>query len=255
MQTHTWPTARQTTRPARTLAALALAACALPMASQAQDAPVLPFGTLSYTAPTGTASATEVIDVWLQLQIDINSPALDFSSYPLAGIDPALVPTQGYFYPGNGDPRELRDFASVDGAYLNVYAGCSGSFIGDCSPGSSDYSFNFNYGPASVIGLDHISLAPGATLDYMLGSFTPKAGGAAPGSYSFSITGLTLSFFGVDGNNSALFADGLTLASECAGCEFTRTVTAVPEPGTWALWLAGGAAVAGVARRRRLQLA
>jgi len=25
----------------------------------------------------------------------------------------------------------------------------------------------------------------------------------------------------------------------------------VPEPGTWALWLAGGVAVAGVARRRR----
>jgi hypothetical protein len=31
----------------------------------------------------------------------------------------------------------------------------------------------------------------------------------------------------------------------------TLMLTPVPEPGTWALWLAGGAAMLGVARRRK----
>lgn len=235
-----------------TLATLALAACVLPTASQAEEAPALPFGTLSYSTPTGTVGNTEVVDVWVQFELDASSPALDFSSYPLTGVDAGLVPTQGYYYPANGDPRELRDFARVDAAYLNVYVVCSGNFIGDCSTGSSDYSFDFHYGTDSVVGLNHLSLAPGAKLDYKLGSFTPQAGGAAPGIYQLFGTGLTLAFLGVDADDKLLFTDGLTLATECAGCDFTRTVTAVPEPGAWALMAAGLGALAFLSRRRRV---
>ena len=131
-----------------------------------------------------------------------------------------------------------------------MYAGRSGSFIGDCSPSSSDCTFNFNFGVNSVIGQDNANVAPGGTLDCVLGRFTPQPGGAAPGIYSFAVTGLALQFAGLDAAADAIFADGITLATECSGCEFTRNVTAVPEPGTYRLMLMGLAGAAAFVRRR-----
>jgi PEP-CTERM motif len=231
---------------------LGLLTGALAAVPTAQAQAVLPFGTLTFTTPTGAVLNTEVVEVGLRLTLDASSPALSFSSQPLTGFDPSVIPANGYYYPPNGDPRELRPFASVSSANLNVFAGCSGTFIANCTPGVNDYTFDFNYGANSVIGLNNANVLPGGTLDFVIGSFTPKAGGATPGVYDFSVAGLTLEFVGLDASGNFLFTDGELLAGTCPTCDFTRTVSAVPEPQTYALMLLGLLGVGGYVGRRRV---
>lgn len=237
---------QSTTRWAPLAATLAAAAVSLPAAAL----PVLPFGTLSFVAPTGTVGNTEVVDVVMRLQLDSNSPDLNFSSNPLTGIDASLYPAQGYYNLPTGG-SELRDFVSYDGAYLNNGVGCSGNFIGNCVAGTTDYTFDFYGGPGSLIGVSSFNLAAGSTHDFKVGSFTPKAGGAAPGSYTLDYVIVSLAFFGADADGNPLNSSGLTLAQtdSCQGCGFARTVTAVPEPEPAALLLAGLAALGWMARR------
>jgi hypothetical protein len=232
-------------------AALVLVVSTAPALSHAQGITVMPTGVLTFTQPTGAAVNTQTIDVWLRLTLDNSSQALTFSSNPLTGFDQPLYPSQGYYYPPVGD-RELRAFDEVQGAFLNTGAGCSGSFIGDCTPGAFDYTFNFNFGANSLIGRDNANVAPGGTLDFMLGSFVPKPGGATPGSYDFNFAVLSLAFRGVDDFGNALFTDGVTIAQTCATCDFTRTVSAVPEPGSYGLMLLGLIGMGALVTRRPL---
>jgi len=73
----------------------------------------------------------------------------------------------------------------------------------------------------------------------------PDAGNPLPGGYTFvtfvSPTQIDIGFTDLDPSRPDPFMN----------MSVTLMLTPVPEPGTWALWLAGGVAVAGVARRRR----
>jgi hypothetical protein len=220
----------------------------------------LPFGTLEWVQPSGTVSSTEVIDVRMRFTLDPNSPVLDFSSNPLTGFAAADLPTQGQYYNPTTQLFETHDAVAITGAYLNTYFGCDDTFTGGCNGNTTNYSYDFfttsQPGNPAINFVTSFALAPGASIEYLFARFTPAAGGAAPGTYNFYRTGLTLTFQGVDAEGHPLGFEVQDLGVTCSGgntdaCAFTRTVLAVPEPATGALWALGLAALAIGARRRK----
>lgn len=237
------------------LASLALLASGL-LATPARAA--LPTGTLSFVTPTATVDATESINVWLRYTLDAGSSPLSFNSNPLSGFAAADLPTQGSYYDPATNTSYSADFASYTRAYLNTFLSCSDTFTNGCNGAGAQYNFTFfttsQPGMPSVNFVEQFNLQPGESYDYVFGTLTPKAGGAAPGTYSLFNSGLTLSFVGTDADGHILEAT-VDLASSCpsesAGCAFTRTVLAVPEPSSYALMVLGLGLVGWSAAHRR----
>jgi hypothetical protein len=238
---------------------LALSTLALTAGLAGPTFAALPFGTLSFVERTGTVTADQTIPVMMRLTLDADSPAFNFSSDPLTGFDPEDIPTEGQFYNPDTQQFEIRPFVQVTGAFLNTYYSCQGDFTNVCSP-SSNYSFEFNTvgspGHPSINFLEAFTLNPGESFEYTFGYFVPVAGGATPGVYRWNGTAVTLNFRGLDadGNTGNAFTTweigtGGSLDPDFA---FERTVTAIPEPGTWALMGLGLFGIAAAARRRRL---
>jgi hypothetical protein len=229
--------------------ALALAALTAGLSAQA----ALPTVDVSFTQASGVVGPTDVIDVWVTLTVQPNSSPLVFDAAlgsPF-GFNPADLPVQGQ----NG-AGVLSDFASYTYVQTNTFFGCSGTFTNTCDPGAYAFTFHTSNDPGqpSFNFLPTLNLAPGASMTYLFGTFTP-VGTVAEGTYTFYRTGATIVFDGLDATGQNIFRY-VDLGESCpageeAACAFTRTVVGVPEPQTYAMLMAGLLGVGWMARRRR----
>lgn len=222
-------------------------------------------GTLYYLQPHDSISSIDSAIVNIRLTLDSDSDTLNFDrTDPNAWLNFA---NEQLSFSGNPELAGLQ-FINIDHISLNTWFQCSGSFTSICNEGPP-YHFSFNNRTLTGDELYNIdlALAPGESLDYDFGVFTPSHGPVAAGTYEFIRAGFTLNFSGYtaddyDENGDLRLDDNgwivspkefsYDLATTCPDCIFTRTVvTAVPEPSSYALMGLGLGMLAYSARRRK----
>ncbi|RQO61917.1 hypothetical protein DBR47_07310 [Paucibacter sp. KBW04] len=233
------------------------AALSFTLAAPAQAQAAWSSLSLSFLQPTGTVGANDSIDVYLRLvNTDATQSFVVDNSLPLGGMNAADLPLEGFAgNDANGQPIYMP-FANYSSFYLSVGFGCSGNFtaVGGCLAGPP-YTFSFADNPFG----QPYSLAAGAHQDYLFGTFKPTAGPVAAGDYFFYRSVLWLNVYGesADGTSlsSVVFPATTCNGDSPAACQgqsyFMRTVTAVPEPASYALFLAGLGLFGLLQRRRR----
>lgn len=195
---------------------------------------------LSWVTPTGTVKPDESIGVWVRLTVDPSAAqalALDGSAT-------------------NFDlPTEFPEFQSVSEVLTNTWLACDNTFIpGRCNDPTAAYTVEWNFGADSFVPYYgstpqplNITLQPGQSRDFLIATFHPRNGTVPEGPYALTSAGLQLSLRGYDLNGQPIerrvdLGIGCVLSTGCA--PFERLVSAVPEPGTPLLMLAGCVALA-----------
>jgi len=213
---------------------------------------------MSFIEPSAApVQPTDSIPVWIRFEnTDASNAFVIDPALPLFGLALEWLPTTGFgIDPITGEPIS-GPFSSYDSITLNRGYGCSGSFTNGCD--AAAYRFEF----ASDEALSNpVSIAPGASLNYLLGTFEPEGGSAPPGTYEFYRAAMFLKFSGLDAQDRAISAFAIPVqtcyfdtAADClaAGSDiFVRT--AVPEPGSWAMTTAGLVALGLWMRWRRVE--
>ncbi len=210
---------------------------------------------IEFLSPTGTASPTDAIPVYMRLTNTDTSQAFTLSSTGGVWGMPSteLPPTAWSWDPTLGSYVEVA-FANYSSFSLGVAYECSSTFTG---PGCATGPYTFTFGGISFS--NQFQLAAGGSIEYEYGHFTPTTGTAPVGSYTLYNAPLMLVINGTaqDGRN---LTGLLTLANSCSGTlsdcvatgqAFTRTVLAVPEPGQLTLMSLGLLALTARQLRRR----
>lgn len=217
--------------------------------------PVLAAAELSmrFTQPSGTVRADETVEVWVQLE-SIGDETFSFDAS--STVAPFGLPAS-ITLPAVGSSREgpyaVLPFASYERVSPFFWTVCgSANFADGCQPfGYSNQTlpsgwFAFNWTP--------FLLAPGQSMSLLLTTYVPTGDPVPGGRLVIPQIGVGLGVHGRSESGVWLGAELLRIGpcGDTAGtCSFTRTVTAVPEPAAWLLWLGGVVSLAGLVRRRR----
>lgn len=189
---------------------------------------------LTYIEPTGVASTTDVIPMWVRL---------------------ALAP----------DSESVSLTTTTDSAYLEWY--CEDGGFSDCSmDGPADaaqpspYVVRAHFGKDSWFELTQrpaFVLNAGESIDLHIVNLTPRSGSVPAGFYQHQEVGLSLYAAPHPENETVfapepLFAVRTSCASAPDACIFARNVTAaVPELGSFWLGTLGGIGLLGLTAMRR----
>lgn len=149
------------------------------------------------------------------------------SSFTLQVTAADVADLYAYQFDITFDPAVFQVGGVSEGAFLPT--GGSTDFLAGTVDNSAG-SVSFTLG--TLIGLG----VPGVNGSGVLASFSVTSIGSAPGVGTFGLANVTL----LDSSGADISAGAMAL-----------NVSAVPEPATWGLLLAGGALVAGVARCRQ----
>ncbi|MBQ1765987.1 MAG: PEP-CTERM sorting domain-containing protein [Aquincola sp.] len=149
------------------------------------------------------------------------------SSFTLQVAATDVADLYAYQFDITFNPAAFQVGGVSEGAFLST--GGSTDFLGGMVDNSAG-TVSFTLG--TLIGLG----VPGVNGSGVLASFSVTSIGSAPGVGTFGLANVTL----LDSTGADISAGAMAL-----------NVSAVPEPATWGLLLAGGALVAGVARRRQ----
>jgi len=189
---------------------------------------------LTFIQPTGTATTTDVIPMWVRLSLAPNSDAVSLST-------------------------------TTDSAYIDWY--CENGGFSDCSPDEPDptaapspYVAAPHFGANSWFELTQrpaFILNPGESVDLHIVNLTPRSGTVPAGFYQHQQVGLSI--YGPTAPEddpmfppAPLFAVSTSCSIAPAACTFSRNVTAaVPEVGTFGLGILGGLGLLGLAAKRR----
>lgn len=207
-------------------------AAVLALVGHSAQAAVL--ASLTYIQPTGVATTTDVIPMWVRLSLAAGSDSVSLT-------------------------------APFDSAYIDWY--CENGGFSDCSPDGPDgqaqpspYVVNGYFGQGSWFELTQhpgLVMNAGDSIDLHIADLVPRSGSVPAGFYQHQVVGLSLYASPQPEDASTpplepLFEVRTSCASSPNACTFSRNVvTAVPEVGTFGLSALGGIGLLGLLAMRR----
>ncbi len=196
-------------------------------------------GSFAYLDPSATISPTESVEVWVRLSINPFSDDLHIDkSDDLLGLDASEFPTQATLNLDGGTDRTYTTY-DVAGGYV-------GGFDSQFSD-AYDLDIDAFSEPTHWFAFDG-TLQAGHYMDFLLFTYTPTGGVAAPGTYTLDSAVMGFMLYGTNQFGELLQTQLINFYDRNS---FTRTVTPIPLPAAAWLFITALLGLGGFKRLRR----